>query len=125
MDFQNYVSRQRKWSKQTFGTEQRTEGIMKHIEKEVNEVRECLKSIDQENDKLVIDLNKVKELHIECLYECIDIIILAIDAAWRMGFSSFEIEQALADKQIKNYRRKWPKDSDPNKPTEHIKEEQP
>lgn len=42
------------------------------------------------------------------LSEWIDVAILALDGAWRAGFSPAEIIAAMLAKQAKNERRKWP-----------------
>ena len=40
MNLFNFLTRQMRWSKETFGPTPRTEGILKHIEKEIEEVRQ-------------------------------------------------------------------------------------
>ena len=59
------------------------------------------------------------------LSEWIDVVILAIDGAWRAGFSAEEIVMGLVAKQLKNERRKWPdwRTAEPGKAIEHVKEE--
>lgn len=97
-----YIHRHKKWSKKTFGYDglgDRVEGVLKHIEKEINEVR------NDPND----------------LMEAIDILILGFDLAWRMGYTPNEIVSALIEKQNINRERKWPVNVDKDKPTEHIK----
>ena len=53
----------------------------------------------------------------------IDVIILAIDGAWRSGHTSAEIIKALREKQAVNASRKWPdwKTAEPGKAIEHIR----
>jgi hypothetical protein len=107
MNFSNYVHRQKYWSLETFGRGKRTDGICKHIEKELEEI------LSADNDK-------------EKLTECIDVIILAMDMAWRLGFTPEQIEYELDRKQRENFFRKWPtkeiSEANQDKPTYHIKE---
>lgn len=98
-NFYKYVVDHMKWSMDTFGIGQRTEGLLKHISKEMEEVRES------PND----------------LTEWIDIIILALDGAWRAGYSPLQICMALVQKQQANMLRKWPAQTSEDQPTEHIK----
>jgi predicted house-cleaning noncanonical NTP pyrophosphatase (MazG superfamily) len=99
----DYIFNHRKWSLKTFGNGDHLEGLLKHISKEVEEVREA-------------DSNEEK------LEELIDIIILSIDAAWRLGFFPYEITSVLIEKHNRNKTRTYPKITDPNEPTEHIRE---
>jgi len=99
MNLFNYLNRQLRWSKNTFGDTPRTEGILKHIEKEIEEVRQA------PND----------------LEEWCDIAILAFDGAWRAGFTPYEICQMMEAKQAKNFTRTYPKTAD-DVPSEHIRE---
>ena len=82
------------WSSQApphgFGTEDRTEGVMKHIESEIEEVR------------------RAKPGSYERLEELCDILILAMDAVWRGGYSYRGMVQTLLMKQRKNFGRTWP-----------------
>jgi hypothetical protein len=94
-----YIDAQRKWSSHTFGPSSRVEGICKHIEKELAEVR--------------ADPTDV--------YEWVDVAILALDGAWRAGFTSEQIVNALAEKQMKNFLRTYPRTAD-DMPSEHIRE---
>ena len=77
---------QRQWSLFTFGPGQRTLGIIDHIRKELNEI---------EADPT--DLN-----------EWIDVVILALDGAWRAGWQPQQILAAFHAKQEKNRNRTWP-----------------
>jgi phage gp29-like protein len=85
------------WSKQTFGTTPRVEGICKHIAKELDEIRATPR----------------------CLFEWIDVVILALDGAWRAGYSPTDIEYALSDKMEIIRARKYPKPQD-DEVSEHI-----
>jgi hypothetical protein len=87
------------WSQRTFGPGKRTEGLCKHIEKELVEIR---------NDP-------------DDLFEYIDVVILALDGAWRHGYTSQEIASALWTKQEINSQRQWAKDIPEDQPSEHLK----
>ena len=80
------VKNQINWSRVTFGPNKRTKGIVDHIKKELEEI----------------------EADPTDLYEWVDIIILAIDGAWRSGHNTDEIILAYKEKMQKNYSRKWP-----------------
>lgn len=100
MFFPRYITRQIAWSRKTFGPGKRTEGILKHIEKEIQEVRE-------EPDKPD---------------EWLDIVILALDGAWRTGASVIDIIDYLVRKQEINFSRKFPYPESEDHPSEHIEE---
>jgi hypothetical protein len=97
-DFKAYLEVQIKWSEIVFGKGMRTEGILKHIALESDEVRE------EPNE----------------LEEWVDIIILALDGAWRSGATPDEIILKMFYKQQKNLRRKWHVPESENKPVKHI-----
>lgn len=99
MNIRKLIKRQRRWSIETFGSGNRTEGVLRHIEREIAEVRA------QPQD----------------LEEWIDLVLLALDGAWRTGASPKQIMKALVAKQDKNFKRKWHPASD-DQPAEHIKE---
>lgn len=96
----DYIEAHRRWSEATFGTEDRTAGLVKHIAEELGEI------LDNPKDP----------------YEWADIIILAIDGAMSNGIGADILTGALLSKQAINLRRKWP-DPVPGQPTFHIKEE--
>jgi hypothetical protein len=98
-DMLAHLQRQREWSGRTFGPGTRAQGVVDHIRKELREI---------EADPG--DLN-----------EWIDVVILALDGAWRSGAKPEEIIAALAAKQTKNEGRVWPdwRTADPNKAIEH------
>jgi hypothetical protein len=98
MDLYLWLSKHIPWSYQTFGDGKRTEGLCKHIEKELNEIR------SNPND----------------VYEWIDVVILALDGAWRAGFTIEQICEALEEKQKINKNRHWVKTPE-DTPTEHVK----
>ncbi len=98
-DLVSYIADHIAWSEQTFGAGQRTVGLTKHIAKELQEIRAAPRD----------------------LTEWIDVIILAIDGAWRAGYTPEEIARALWDKQMKNFTRQWPAHTSEDEPTEHIR----
>ena len=101
-DFRRHLQRQRDWSAKTFGPGERSQGVVDHIRKELNEI-----------EAAPFDLT-----------EWIDVVILALDGAWRAGHSPDEIIAALVAKQAKNEGRKWPdwRTAAPGKAIEHIEE---
>lgn len=82
----NYIAVQREWSRRTFGPGSRTPGILSHIAKELVEIA------DSPYDVM----------------EWVDVIILALDGAWRAGHDPEEILAALHRKQVINFERTWP-----------------
>ena len=98
----HHLARQKDFSENTFGPGNRTEGVVKHISKELIEVMET-NGTD--------------------LMEWIDIVILACDGAMRAGFTPQEISDAWEMKQTINEGRKWPdwRTHPHNAPIEHIK----
>ena len=85
-DFYQHLRRQREWSENTFGPGDRAKGVVDHIRKELGEI----------------------EADPRDLSEWIDVVILALDGAWRSGATPGQIIAALLDKQDKNERREWP-----------------
>lgn len=85
-NFYKHLLDQRQWSEKTFGPGDRSKGIVDHIRKELLEIEE------NPND----------------LEEWIDVVILALDAAWRIGASPAQIIGKLKEKTAKNQARKWP-----------------
>ena len=81
-----HIKRQKEWSEQTFGPGPRTHGVIDHIRRELLEI---------ESDPL--DLG-----------EWVDVIILALDGAWRAGQEPQQIIDAIKAKQAKNESRDWP-----------------
>jgi hypothetical protein len=98
-----HIYRQRKFSEETFGPGERAQGIVDHIRKELAEI------LAAPTD----------------LMEWVDVILLAIDGAWRAGFSPEQIAVGLAQKQTRNESRKWPdwRTAELGKAIEHIKAE--
>lgn len=83
--FLEHLRHQIEWSRATFGPGDRTEGVVDHIRKELEEV--------------------LANPH---LSEWVDVIILALDGAWRSGASPEQIIAAIVAKQKTNEARKWP-----------------
>lgn len=98
-DMLAHLQRQREWSDRTFGPGPRTAGVVDHIRKELREI-----------EAAPTDLS-----------EWIDVVILALDGAWRAGGSPEQIIAALVAKQTKNEGRQWPdwRTADPDKAIEH------
>lgn len=103
LELVQHLYRQRAFSKATFGPGQRTEGVLDHAIKEIEEIRE-----------------KPDDLE-----EWIDLILLAFDGAWRAGFTPEEIVKMILFKQGKNEDRVWPdwRSADQSKAIEHVKNE--
>ena len=99
MNLGSYLARQIEWSRSTFGEGQRTEGICRHIEKELAEVR-ASQGLDLE--------------------EWCDVVILALDGFWRHGGTPEQLGELLCAKQAKNAQRKWPPIGPEDQPMEHI-----
>lgn len=98
-NFPAHLARQKAFSEKTFGPGQRAFGITDHIAKELNEIRAAPDDLE----------------------EWIDVVILALDGAWRTGASPEQIVMQLVAKQVKNEGRAWPdwRTADPNKAIEH------
>jgi hypothetical protein len=86
LDLGKHLRRQRAFSYKTFGPGERTEGIIDHIQKELDEIRNSPYDVE----------------------EWIDVVILAFDGAWRSGHAPWQIVDALYNKQRKNEARTWP-----------------
>jgi len=97
-----HLHRQKEFSERTFGPGPRVQGILDHIRKELVEI-----------EKAPADV-----------YEWIDVILLALDGAWRAGYSPEQITKALDNKQTYNEKRIWPywRTADPGKAIEHKRE---
>ncbi|NKI68924.1 DUF550 domain-containing protein [Collimonas pratensis] len=98
-DFAAHLTHQAEWSRNTFGPGSRAAGVVDHIRKELIEIE--------------ADPGDLKEW--------VDVIILALDGAWRSGASADEIIAAIVAKQAKNESRVWPdwRTADPTKAIEH------
>ena len=100
-DLYAHLKRQAEFSRKTFGPGRRTQGVIDHIKKELREIAGEPDDIE----------------------EWIDVVILALDGAWRAGASPEQIVSTLVAKQAKNEARQWPdwRTADPNKAIEHSK----
>jgi len=96
-DLVEYIEAQRCWSIRIFGEGQRTKGICEHIRKELLEI-----------EAMPLDV-----------FEWVDVIILALDGAWRAGYTAEQIVAALKEKQRINFSRTWGTKHNENEPTEH------
>jgi hypothetical protein len=85
-DLVAHLHRARAFSEKTFGPGARAGGVVAHIRKELDEI--TAEPTDLE--------------------EWIDVMILAMDGAWRAGYEPEEIVAALVAKQNKNESRVWP-----------------
>jgi len=96
-----HLIRQRKFSEKTFGGGIRTNGVCDHIRKELKEIEENPTDLE----------------------EWVDVILLALDGAWRSGHEPEEIVEMMDAKQTKNEKRDWPdwRTADPNKAIEHVR----
>lgn len=94
-----HIAVQKAFSERTFGPGPRTKGVIDHIRKELVEI----------------------EADPTDLGEWVDVIILALDGAWRCGATPQQILDAVAAKQAKNRRRVWPdwRTADPDRAIEH------
>jgi Protein of unknown function (DUF550) len=101
-DFTEFLHRKIEWSRRTFGPDQRTHGLSDHIRKELEEIEQNPADLE----------------------EWIDIILLAIDGAWRSGASPEDIVAMLMAKAQRNELRSWPdwRRLTENDPIEHIRE---
>lgn len=107
-DFAAHLARQRTFSERTFGPGERLEGVSDHIRKELAEVAKATPGEERQA-------------------EWIDVVMLALDGAWRSGMSPEQIIQGLRDKLEKNERRTWPdwRTADPNRAIEHNRATNP
>lgn len=88
-DLVEHIERQRAFSLRTFGPGHRTHGVCDHIRKELKEVEASPGDLE----------------------EWVDVILLALDGAWRSQGPDADpavIAKAIATKQSKNEDRKWP-----------------
>jgi len=103
MDFKEIIEDQIEFSKKIFGPgyHNRDAGLIDHIKKELKEIEKAPGDIE----------------------EWIDVIILAIEGAWRNGYGPDDIEHMLIYKQEKNKKRQWPdwRTAEPCKAIEHIR----
>jgi hypothetical protein len=98
-DLIRYLCRQIKFSTKAFGPDFRWRGVVDHIRKELIEIEENPQDLE----------------------EWVDVAILALDGAWRAGYSPEQIAECMQHKLAKNEKRVWPdwRTADPNKAIEH------
>lgn len=101
-DLIELINRQKEWSEKTFGPGQRDQGIIDHIKKELKEIEEDPGDLE----------------------EWIDVVILALDGAWRRGWTAEDIVNMLNIKTCKNKKRTWPdwRTAEPGKAIEHVRD---
>ena len=101
MNLIKHINRQIIFSIRNFGPGKRTLGLIDHIKKELNEIQDAPDDLE----------------------EWIDVILLAIDGAWRSGHTDKKIVDGLDAKLLKNEKRTYPdwRTADPNKAIEHIR----
>lgn len=109
MDLVAHLYRQRAFSRATFGPGPRTEGVVDHIRKELREVESAAAVMSSEPRAV--------------LKEWVDVILLALDGAWRTGATPEEIVMAIRAKQNKNENRDWPdwRTAPKDKAIEHVR----
>lgn len=96
-----FMNQQKAWSTKTFGPGHRTVGILAHIRAELGEI-------------------EAAPLDIE---EWADVVILALDGAWRTGATAEEILSMIRAKAAKNAARTWPdwREFTEDEPILHVK----
>jgi hypothetical protein len=99
----SHLERQAEWSRLTFGPGPRTKGVIDHIRKELKEI----------------------EAEPHDVGEWVDVIILALDGAWRCGAAPAEIIAAIKAKQARNEARTWPdwRTMSEDRAIEHVRTE--
>ena len=99
-----HLERQREFSLKTFGPGGRMHSVVDHIRKELLEIEAAPTN----------------------LLEWVDVILLALDGAWRAGFTLEQICNGIENKQTINEKRKWPdwRDAALDKAIEHLKDSQ-
>jgi hypothetical protein len=97
MNLIEYIQEHHIWSQATFGGWVSPIRLIRHIEKELKEIEAAPYDLE----------------------EWVDVIILAIDGACRIGATPQEIADALYMKQDKNKTRRYVVPTDPNQPAEH------
>lgn len=97
-----HLARQAAWSSATFGPGSREKGVSDHIRKELIEVADATDPAEKRA-------------------EWIDVVILALDGAWRSGLTPEQIVAGVKAKQAINEARPWPdwRTADPDKAIEH------
>lgn len=101
-DMVAYLAEQRDWSSKTFGPGSRMRGIVEHVGKELAEVTAA-------------------RTPQESLEEWCDIAILALDGAWRAGFTPEQVCEQLHRKATINRARQWPPPGSQDRANEHVR----
>lgn len=103
VDLIAHLRRQQAFSERTFGPGPRTEGLLAHIRSELDEIARNPSDVS----------------------EWIDVVLLALDGAWRHGHTPEAIAQALTTKQATNEARTWPdwRRAPAGQPLEHVRNE--
>lgn len=103
-----HLRRQMIFSQGAFGPGKRTQGIIDHIKKELIEVESEAMQDGTAGDELE---------------EWIDLVLLALDGAWRCANTVEDVVKALSRKLVKNENRQWPdwRTADPEKAIEHVR----
>lgn len=104
MKLEQIIEAQKAWSENTVGPGPRTESLLAHLRKEIVEI----------------------EADPADLAEWVDVMIIAMDGAWRAGHTSAAIVDAVLRKQHINRERKWPdwRTHPEGAPFEHIRTEE-
>lgn len=99
IDLAEFFDDKASWSRATFGPADRAIGLCEHIREELIEI---------ESDPA-------------CLEEWIDVVLLAMDGAWRSaGADGQAFVAALVAKDQRNRARTWSVPDDATKPTPHM-----
>lgn len=100
-DLLQYLRRQKLFSELTFGPGDRAKGVIDHIRKELVEVEQDPRD----------------------LKEWIDVVTLALDGAWRAGYSPEQIVNQLDRTLTRNENREWPdwRTAPPDTAIEHVR----
>lgn len=103
MSLVTLIARQVAWSHETFGPGKRTKGLSDHIRKELAEIAENPESLE----------------------EWVDVILLALDGAWRCGdHTPYDIARSIVLKQHVNiHERTWTPPASEDDPAEHDRGE--
>jgi hypothetical protein len=104
-DMARIIGEQRAWSREIFGPGHRTPTILAHIRKELDE----------------IEANPLD------ITEWIDVAMLALDGAWRVGPPPTAIVEAWSRKAEQNRWRTWPEPTSvpDGQPIEHVRDGEP
>ncbi|PPD36760.1 MAG: hypothetical protein CTY18_02960 [Methylomonas sp.] len=101
MELESYLRQQTEFSERTFGPGRRTASVLDHLREELFEVEQNPDDIE----------------------EWIDVVMLALDGAWRHGYTPDQVCHALAAKLAKNKARTWPdwRTQPPDRAIEHVR----